>query len=232
MSEQTEGIEIYNELFKEKEFKLPQSKHERPIIESEIKTIKDLESGEIKKVESNIYGTCKECGYPLVALDRHHAERVCECGVTNKKIILLNDAELEKNYSPEPLRSSKDTGYTDDEKRFFKSQHKKVPKTFTPKPQWRKSQHILTVNSIGSQLMMTKPQIDEVKRIIDTHSLRLIHSRVNSKIIIAGICRYILLKEGRGLGNELRFNRSVFKFIGLDNSNYNIIKLNLQRLGI
>jgi hypothetical protein len=59
---------------------------------------------------------------------------------------------------------------------------------------------------------MTKPQKDKVKR------------------IIAGICRYILLKERNG--GELRFNRSVFKFIGLNEATYNIIENNLKRLRI
>jgi hypothetical protein len=54
--------ELYNGLFKEKDFRLPQSKHERPIIETEIETRKDPETGEIKKVEVNQYGNCLECG--------------------------------------------------------------------------------------------------------------------------------------------------------------------------
>lgn len=221
---------LYNELFKEKEFILPQSKHERPIIESEIETRKDPETGEIKKVEVNEYGTCLECGFPLVALDRHHAERVCECGVTNKKIILLHDNDIKQQQSPDKLRSSKDTGYTDDEIRFMRSRHKKVPKVRTPKADWRKSQHYLTLGNISSQLMMTKYQKDKVKEIIDKHSLHIIHSRVDARTTIAGICRYVLKQDGRG--RELRYNISAFKFVGLNKSNYDVIERNLQRLGI
>jgi len=230
LSDKTEGIEIYNKLFKGKEFRLPQSKHERPIIESEIETRKDPETGEIKKVEVNEYGTCLECGYPLVALDRHHAERVCECGVTNKKVILLHDTDIKQQQSSEKLRSSKDTGYTDDEIRFLKSRKKKVPQTRTPKTDWRKSQYYLTLGNISSQLMMTKIQKDKVKEIIDQHSLHMIHSRVDARTTIAGICRYILKQDGRG--RELQYNKSAFKFVGLNKSNYDVIERNLKRIGI
>jgi len=220
----------YDIYFKDKKLCLPKLQHERPIKDTQIIHITD-DNGISKPVERIEYTTCRECGYPLVTLDRHRSERICECGMTNKRIIMISDYELDSQHSPEPVHT-KETSLTYDEKRFLKSKRRKGLKTRTSMQDYRKSQYILTFKIISSQLFMTEPQKDRVKNVINDHSLQLIHSRVNHKIIIACICRYILLQYGRGRGNELRFNITAFKFIGLDSSNYNIIERNLKRLGI
>ncbi|MBZ2166994.1 hypothetical protein [Methanobacterium spitsbergense] len=230
MIENSEPETIYDELFKDKKFALPQNKHERPIRETELQKIKDKETGEIKKIEVNTYGECIECGYPLVALDHHRAERICECGMTNKKIILLPDTGMKKERSKQPLRTSKNTGYTPEEAQFLNSNRKRRgPKVRSEKQDWKKSQHIFFLGTIKSQLLMNYTQEKRVKEIINNHSLHLIHSRVDARTVIAGICRYILLQDGRG--KELRYNRSAFKFVGLNEFNYNVIERNLKRLG-
>lgn len=225
----------YDVYFKDKKLKLPKCQHERPLQEvTQYGRIKDKE-GNLSDlpIEKHEYNTCHECGGELVALDRSRGEKVCDqCGMTNKHVKMTNDYILQKQCSPEKLNDSKTTEYTPTEKKFLKSKKRKGLKTRTSKADWRKAQHVLTLQTITKQLFMTKPQIDQVKSILDDHSLKIIHSRVDRKITIAGICRYILLKDGRGRGNELRFNISAFKFIGLDNSNYHVIEHNLKRLGI
>jgi hypothetical protein len=49
--------------------------------------------GKSWQVERYDYKSCSECGHPLVAIDLLKGERVCECGMTNKRIIIA-DTEL------------------------------------------------------------------------------------------------------------------------------------------
>jgi hypothetical protein len=243
----------YDIYFKDKSFRLPQCKHERPFNDSTIlkERVTDI-NGKSWKVERYEYKSCSECGHPLVAMDPLRGERVCECGMTNKRVMMIADTELKWQGSKDKLRDSK-TSQTYEEEKFLeqfrrnnrkkniithaqkemekenKSTHIKVhPRT--PIQEWRKAQYILTLGAISSQLLMNKSQKDRVKHIIEKHSLKTIHSRMDQRITIAGICRYILMKDGRG--SELRYNRSAFKFAGLDETKYEVIRRNLDRLGI
>ncbi len=243
----------YDIYFKDKQLRLPQCKHERPFKDVQVSTsnVKD-DNGKSWKVERYEYKTCNECGHPLITIDSSRGERVCECGLTNKRQVMINDWDLQKQHSSEDLRDSK-TSQTHEEEKFLEhfrrnNRRKKIKtkaqlelekeneSTFikvqprTPQQEWRKAQYILTLGTISSQLLMTKNQKDRVKDVINKHSLNVIHSRVDQRTTIAGICRYILKKDGRG--KELRFNRSAFKFAGLNETNYNVIKRNLDRLGI
>ncbi|MBZ2166338.1 TFIIB-type zinc ribbon-containing protein [Methanobacterium spitsbergense] len=245
----------YDEFFKDKEFHLPQSKHERPSKEITLLSSRITDDkGKSWGIERYEYKTCIEpnCGYPLVAIDALRGERVCEgCGLTNKHQVMIADMDLKQQHSEEPLRTSEDAGdITHDEEKVLTHIKKRAKKkeyttkvreaelenrncklqVKTPMQDWRKKQYILTLGTISSQLLMTRDQKKRVKHIINKHSLVQIHSRVDQKTTIAGICRYILMKDGRG--KELRFNQSVFKFVGLNESNYNVIKRNLDRLRV
>ncbi len=239
----------YNIFFKDKALQLPVNNHERPF--KEVKILDDRIDNYNKKswgVEQYEYKTCNECGCPIVGLDPLRGERVCECGMTNKRVMMIADLDLDKQMTKEPFHYTGNQGFTYDEKKVLKSVRKAKHKTKTRVEEtkkgnrgvylknntktadWRKKQQILILDTISSQLLMTKHQKDKVKRILDNHSLKMVHSRVSQKTIIAGICRYVLMKDGRG--KELRFNRHVFEFVGLNESNYNIIRHNIDRLGI
>ena len=243
----------YDIYFKDKQLRLPQCKHERPFKETQLSTAKVKDNnGKSWKVERYEYKTCNECGHPLVAMDPCRGERVCECGLTNKRVMMINDFDLQKQQCREPLRDSKTSQTLEEEKfleHFRRNNRRKKIKTKaqielekenkstyikvqprTPQQEWRKAQYILTLGTISSQLLMTKDQKDRVKHVINNHPLNVIHSRVDQRTTIAGICRYVLMKDGRG--TELRYNRSAFKFAGLNETNYNVIKRNLERLGI
>ena len=223
----------YDKYFKGKILKLPKCEHERPTQEIiRVGKIKNpYNNDKLIPLERHEYKTCYGCGGELVAVDRSRGEKVCDqCGMTNKRVMMTNDFVLQKQCSPEKLNDSKTTGYTPTEKRFLKSRKRKGLKTRTTKEDWRKAQHILTLGTISSQLFMTVLQINRVKRIIDDHSLHVIHSRVDQKITIAGICKYIMMKDGRGKG--MGYNNSAFKFVGLNEFNYAVIKRNLDRLGV
>ena len=205
-------------------------------------------NGKPWRVERYEYKTCHECNYPLVAMDPLRGERVCECGMTNKIKIMIADMDLKKQHSGEPLNNPK-SGYTYDERKYLKKVRRAKHKTRTRVEEtkkgnhgvylknntktsdWKKKQYILALGIISSQLLMTKTQKKKVEEIIVTHSLSMIHSRVNHKTTIAGICRYVLMKDSFSAG-ELRFNRSVFEFVGLSKPTYNIIEHNLKRLGL
>ena len=237
----------YDIYFKNKTFSLPLCAHEKPFKEVKLTNNKIKEYGKEWKVEKYEYKTCHECGGELVAMDRSRGERVCECGMTNKRVMMIADTELEWQGSKDTLRNSKDS-LTYDERKVLKVIHKHEKKrgittkvrekakkkvkvqVKTPMKDYRKSQYAIIVDSISSQLFMTKPQKDRVKSIIDKHSLRMFHNRIGYRTILAGICRYVLMKDNRG--KELRFNRSVFEFVGLNKSNYDIIERNLKGLGI
>jgi hypothetical protein len=238
----------YDIYFKDKKFHLPLCKRERPFKESKIldKRHTDIK-GKSWGIERYDYKECFKCGHPLIAMDPLRGERVCECGLTNKRAIMIVDMDLKKQRTNEPLRTKEDS-LTFEEKKFIKryraNNRKKGIKTFTTHEKvqnvkvqvdtsmqsWRKKQYVLILGTISSQLLMSKPQKDKVKDIIDEHSLKMFHNRVDQHTIIAGICRYILMKDRNG--GELRFNRSVFQFVGLNEANYGIIKVNMERLGL
>ena len=246
----------YDEFFKDRHFNLPGLPHERPVKE-EIQIGRKEYNGKEWKVCKVEYSTCHECEYPLQTVDHHRGERICECGLTNKKVEFIKDYIFSKQNTPGKLRTSKDS-MTYEEERVLKHIHTKERKknitthvrekakedaekenkkihrlhVKTPRTDYNKKQYTLTLEIIASQLFMTSLQVDAVKSIINKYPLTTIHSRVHHRTTIAGICRYVLLKDGRGKGNELRFNRTAFKFVGLSDSNYNIIKSNLSRLGI
>ena len=238
----------YDIFFKNETFSLPQCSHERPFKDVKFTDNKIYDNGKEWKIEKYEYKQCPECGGDLVAMDRSRGERVCECGMTNKRVMMINDCDLDKQYSTEQLHYTGE-GYTYDEKKVLKSVRKAKHKTRTRVKEtekgnrgvylknntktddWRKKQNILMIETISSQLLMNKPQRKRVERFIQKHSLKLVHSRCNKRTIIAGICRYVLMQESRTAG-ELRFNRSVFKFVGLTEPTYSIIKRNLDRLGV
>lgn len=65
--------------------------------------------GKSWKVERYEYKSCSECGHPLVAMDPLRGERVCECGMTNERVMMIADSELKWQGSKDPLRNSKDS---------------------------------------------------------------------------------------------------------------------------
>ena len=65
--------------------------------------------GKSRKVERYEYKSRLECGHPLVAMDPFRGERVCECGMTNKRVMMTADTELKWQGSKDPLRNNKDS---------------------------------------------------------------------------------------------------------------------------
>jgi hypothetical protein len=85
----------YDIHFKDKTFRLPQCKHERSFKDSTILKERATDiKGKSWKVERYEYKSCSECGHPLVAMDPLRGERVCECGMTNERVMMIADSEL------------------------------------------------------------------------------------------------------------------------------------------
>ncbi len=247
----------YDIYFKDKTFNLPLVAHERPFKEVKFLDKKISKDGREWKIEKYEYKTCPECGGYLVALDRSRGERVCECGMTNKRVMLIADTELKWQGSKDKVRK-KEEFLTYDELKVIKHIHKKAKQEGyntavghieankkkkqgkkykkekiqikTSQKDLNKKRYIMTVGTVASQLLMTKGQKQRVIEIIERFPLPIIHSRLNQQATIAGICRYILKQDGRG--NELRYNRSAFQFAGLTEASYNIIERNLKGLGL
>lgn len=81
----------YDIFFKNQRFNLPLSRHERPFKEVKIldERIDDY-NGKSWGIEKYEYKTCPECGSSIIAIDPLRGERVCECGLTNKRGIMIN----------------------------------------------------------------------------------------------------------------------------------------------
>ncbi|AEG18157.1 hypothetical protein [Methanobacterium paludis] len=194
-------------------------------------------NGRKKKVERVEYGKCSECGHEIKASDQWRGETVCQrCGALSKGKPKGNRDYIGKTFESLP----RDTGITDEEwavlcklksKRHLKLETEENflrPPKGVKKTEYRKSHYLITVDIFGSQLQMNMFQKDRVKYILKNHTLKEIHSRVKAKTVIAGVCRYVLEQDGRG--RELRFNRDPFISVGLNMSNYRVMKQNLNRL--
>lgn len=72
-------------------------------------------------------------------------------------------------------------------------------------------------------------QKEEVQDIIDTYPLNKIHSRVNYKAVIAGICMYVLRLFNAKRG-DLKYSNKIFSSHGLTKNNYVIMNKNLDKL--
>lgn len=196
--------------------------------------------GRIRKPVMNVtLSGCPECGYPIKGYDAGKGETVCpKCGaVLNYDIIPDENQELQSEDKDLPWNR----GITVDEQVLINNIKRNRQKKFQTKEEytkarpknkkdWRKSRHYMTVDSIASMLMMTKQQKQLCRDIIDEYSLHELHTRANSEVVVAGICRYVLEKNGRG--KELRYNRDAFILNGLDRFKYKIIKGNLDRLNV
>jgi len=92
---------------------------------------------------------------------------------------------------------------------------------------WRKSQKYFHVGTVSTKYMMTPNQRREAKEIIKKYPLIKLHSRINEKAIILGICIYVMKKQGR----HILINKSPYcEELGLSKHNYEVIKRNLDRL--
>ena len=96
------------------------------------------------------------------------------------------------------------------------------------KQKWRKTHYYLTVHRVNTSYIMTKGQKTRAKEIIDKFPLYKIHSRINNKAIILGICIYIMRKDGRG--RQIHFTKGLPIEFGLKKQHYNVIERNLDRL--
>lgn len=186
-----------------------------------------LFKGKLRFVERVEYGECDECHAPIKLSDYWRGELVCKgCGlVMNDHMATLPDHELMQHTSTDKLETG--SKVTDNERRALKRAGKVVIE-HTDKSEWRKASYILEIDIISSQLMMTRQQKQIVREILETHKLREFHRRLNSKAIIAGICRYVLVKHNRV--KELRYNREPFVSVGLDKQGYKVIERRLNAM--
>jgi len=191
-----------------------------------LKTKKEY-NGRKWHVEHSQLGECPECHYPVKATDSWRGETVCkQCGlVISDRAPALPDQELMKNRSTDKINKGSKT--THDEKEALKRAGKPVI-NHTDMKDWRKAQKILEIDRISNQLMMTKQQREIVREIVRTHNLRNFHRRLNTDAIIAGICRYVLVKQNRV--KELRYNREPFVSVGLNKQGYRVIERRLNAL--
>lgn len=210
-------------------FNIPYARHQRIIKSIEPLKKKIEKKGKLWAVMHTEFTTCPHCEHPIMARDDKRGEFVCEgCGtVSGTGIKLSNNNEVEENRETSPLNSS--DRYTKQEQEFVKKTTNRQLKQCN-KQSWRKTQYIMQIGILNTSLMMNKNQKDKIKFIINKYSLRSIHGNADYMIIIAGVCRYILIKDGRG--KELRFNREPFNLVGLTKQNYKIIKTNLDKLQV
>ncbi|MEN6554371.1 MAG: TFIIB-type zinc ribbon-containing protein [Methanobacterium sp.] len=227
---------IFEELYQN--LHLKDAKHD--LFETKELTGTSQPIGKIRKPIMDItFGGCPECGFPVKATDVWRGETVCEgCGyVLTHESTEPNDYEL---HDTSPLRP--ETQITTAERNIIYSIKAKRQRKFqttenfgnykagTQKSDWRKDRHYIVIDTISSMLMMNKTQTNECKEIVKNHSLHEFHSRANTNAILAGICRYVLEKDGRG--RELRYTRDAFNLNGLTRDKYKVIKRNLDELEV
>lgn len=231
-----------------KEFILEGTRHNPKIAKSELLDTEIKIKRKKWKVEKNEYTVCNNildngeiCGNPVTASDSHRGESVCEkCGiVSSTKTFVVPEqfsvGEYTEHYKTELSESGehvtallKSSKYNNIVK-YPPKVSKKGTVYYESTKENRKAEYIVTLDILSSQLQMKEFQKEEVQDIIDTYPLNKIHSRVNYKTIIAGICMYVLrlLNPKRG---DLKYSNKIFSSYGLSKDNYDIIKKNLDRL--
>lgn len=185
--------------------------------------------------------SCPECGWPVKANDYKHGAVSCEgCGLVLNHIIFQE--------APENLKADKKIGSKRIDLQAEKEWHgnynklnpgfketinrlnKVAPYHLRGDDDCRTDAYYAKVDVIASQLHMNTNQSDIIKHVLNTWPMKTIHSRVGYQTIIAGLCRYLLCKEGHTGG--IRFNIPAFRDNGLNKDNYEIIKNNIKRLKI
>lgn len=241
--------DFYEKYFSD--FRIFTAKHDMKRKNSKILDIKVYYNGIEWPVEKIKYDECEECHYPIVALDTHRGETVCECcGRVENTAHLTDDRELliqrgiitdenAENTAKHAVKLSKfgqhikkliNSGYYYEsitEQQPYLNEQDRLCWIDNKKKMWRKSQYALFVDIVSSNYMMTSYQKQRAKDVIDRYSLSQIHSRINHNAIITGICIYFMKKDGR---HVLIKNSPFCKEVGLSTNSYAVIRKNLDIL--
>jgi hypothetical protein len=185
---------------------------------------------EIQRIE---YDVCGFCGHELIAEDYGKGVRVCEgCGTVENTYVFEKPSLKSGEDLPEndgKLRPDERNVINLERKRKARIRKTKVKQKVihkTPTKTQRRDQYLMALSNISGQLHMNAHQYDCVEHVLLKYPLKMICTRVDHRTIIAGLCRYILVREGRG--NELKFSRAVFKSNGLDKDNYGVIEKHIK----
>lgn len=222
---------IQSKKLKEDVYKCDNAWHTEPHLES-------LNGRDDWLVEQIEYGKCSICGHELLVEDYERGELICEgCGTVQGTQVYERNrqhATLEALPNNDQIRKEEWQVIFLERKRKARLESTKEKQVHAKKPQirtdnkiYRRNQYLLTLSRIASQLHMTNRQKKAVEHIIldDRYKLSEFHSKAKYKTIIAGLCRFVLCRSGRG--KELRFNLAVFKKNNLNKKNYSIIAMNI-----
>lgn len=218
-----------------KEFNVVDAYHD--LFESIEHTGRSYTVGRIRKPIMKVeIKACPVCKHPIKSYDYHRNEVICDkCGLVvptytydpgdyNPDELPWNDGRLRKD----ELRV---IGLERKRKeRIEKTKSKAKVKHQSSKGEWRKKQYFFALEIISTQLEMKKNQREIIKGVLDTYPINMFHGWLGHKTIIAGLCRYLLCREGRG--RELRFTRAVFKENNLTSENYEKISKRIKELKI
>lgn len=172
-------------------------------------------------VECDVYLKCEECGSANVIFDENHHEYVCrDCG-----LVLLDEPLIGDIYtSGGPLSSNHDYWNWHDQP-FLDS---RGMTSWTSKKKWHIQRKNISLMYIMSQLNMSLDERRMVYYIIDSLKLNQVHSKVNTDICLAGICRYVIKCLHPLRLRQYWYSKGIFKEVGLCKKDYKIIEKNLM----
>lgn len=203
------------------------AKHDLFLKNRELLKEKKEHNGRPWPVEYAELSECPECGYPVKAMDHWRGETVCKgCGfVLTDSAPAIPDQEVLNHSSTDKLETGTKT--TKDEKRALKRAGRNVL-NHTDMSEWRRNQHLLTVDMISTHFMMNRKQKAIIFELLKEHSIRDFHKRLNSEAVITGICLYVMRHDGRLIPYRDKFVRTT----GLNELGYRVIKRNMDRMHV
>ena len=137
----------------------------------------------------------------------------------------LPDQELMKDHSTDKINNGSKP--TRDEKRFAKNRGKPIM-AYTDKQDWRKAQHLLLVDMVTNEFMMTRQQKKQIREIIGQYGIKTFHRRLNDEAVIVGLCMCLLRSKGRLINFKGKFVRKT----GLTKTHYKHIERKTKDLGL
>ncbi len=165
------------------------------------------------------HSSCIECGHPVKALDDFHGEVVCEgCGLITP-YFKYESHDFSEEFENENFKSLSMQG------KRVNGLLKKYQNT--KKQRYNDSHNALLVDIIAGYYMMTAYQRQDSKDVIDNFSLKRIHSRLNERAIVLGVCIYFQKKDKRHI--KIKDSKYCESF-GLNTHGYRVISNNLNRL--
>lgn len=170
---------------------------------------------------------CHECGCYVTLYDECHDEQFClQCGNVLQSIeTSVNNVPYGTYEYGQPYTG---TGYTFNEKQYFKSRHKRVPPTFKSVKDRKHIEYHHIIDEFKHELCLDQVDIKDIFIIINKcGGLNRIYRGQPANKILIGIARYLIVRKGIR-GYLIRFNNKIYKRYGLRRKDYDKMVRNIE----